>query len=139
MTARIKRLSRLKQRLYNIARRSNCSRNWELYRSFKRQVQRECCNAYNNYIKGLVDSNGDVSKRLWNYIKSQRKDHCGVAPLKVDDSIINDISTKAQVLNDYFSSVFTAETEETLPMMNDALKPDIDPIHVENNGVLEML
>ena len=92
---------------------------------------------YNNYIEGLVDSNGDVSKRLWNYITSQRKDHCGVAPLKVDDSIIND--SKAQVLNDYFSSVFTPETEETLPMMNDEPKPDIDSIHIENNGVLEML
>ena len=38
---------------------------------------------YNNYIEGLVDSNGDASRRLWNYIKSQRKNHGGVAPLKV--------------------------------------------------------
>jgi len=37
-----------------------------------------------NYIGGLIDEKGSVTKRLWSYIKSQRKDHCGVAPLKVE-------------------------------------------------------
>jgi len=41
--------------------------------------------------------------------------------------------------DDCFSSAFTPETEKTLPMMNDEPKPDIDLIHVENNGVVEML
>ena len=139
LTARIKRLSHKKQRLYNLARQSNCSRNWESYRNFKRQVQRECRTAYNSHIEGLVDSNGAVSKRLWNFIKSQKKDYCGVAPLKVDNSTINDSSAKAQVLNDYFSSVFILVTAETLPMMHDEPKPNINPIVVETNGVLELL
>ena len=73
VTRHIKQLSRKKQRLYNLARKSHCSQNWDSYQCFKRQVQRECRDAYNNYIKGLVDSNVTVSKRLWNFIKSQRK------------------------------------------------------------------
>jgi len=36
---------------------------------------------------GLIDEKGSVTKRLWSYIKSQRKDHCGVAPLKVDRDV----------------------------------------------------
>ena len=95
MTTRIKRLTRKKQCLYSLARWSNCSRNWELYQRFKHQVQRECQNAYNSYIDGLVDSNGAVSKRLWNFIKSQKQDYRGVAPLKVDNTVINDSSAKA--------------------------------------------
>ena len=124
--------------MYNLARQSNCSRNWGSYQCFKYEVQRECRNAYNNYIEGLVNSNGTVSKRLWNFIKSQKKDHCGVAPLKVENSVINDSSTKAQILNDYFTSVFTPITEEALPMMHEQSKPDINPILVETNGVLEL-
>ena len=139
MTTRIKRLSCKKQHLYNLARRSNCSRNWESYRHFKRQVQRECRNAYNSYIEGLVDSNGAVSKRLWNFIKRQKKDYCGVAPLKVDNTVINDSSAKAQVLNEYFSSVFTPVSAEDLPEIHEQPKPDINPILVEFNGVLELL
>ena len=48
VTCRIKRLSHKKQRLYNLVRKSNCSRNWDSYQCFKHQVQRECHDAYNN-------------------------------------------------------------------------------------------
>ena len=139
VTCRIKRLSHKKQRLYNLARKSNCSRNWDSYQCFKCQVQRECRDAYNNYIKGLVDSNGTVSKRLWNFIKSQGKDHCGVAPLKVNDVVINDNLTKAETLNNYFTSVFTSVPSQVLPEIYEEMKPDINPILVETNGVLELL
>jgi len=62
-----------------------------------------------------VNSNDSVSKKLWTYIKSQKKDHCGVAPLKVNDVVINDSLVKTQTLNDYFTSVFTPVTTETPP------------------------
>ena len=104
VTCRIKRLSRKKQHLYNLARKSNCSQNWDSYQCFKRQVQRESQDAYINYIKGLVDTNGTVSKNCGTFF-SQRKDHCGVAPLKVDDVVINDNLIKAETLNNYFTSV----------------------------------
>ena len=74
-----------------------------------------------------------------NFIKSQKKDYCGVAPLEVDNTVINDSSAKAQVLNEYFSSVFTPVTVEDLPEIHDQPKPDINPIIVEINGVLELL
>ena len=41
------------------------------------------------------------------YIKSQRKDHCGVVPLKVDGVVYNNSLDKAEILNKYFTSVFT--------------------------------
>ena len=125
--------------MYNLARQSICSRNWDSYQHFKREVQRECRNVYNNCIEGSLDSNGTVSKRLWNFIKSQKKDHCGVAPSKVENSVINDSSAKAQILNDYFTSVFTSVTVEALPMIHEQSKPDINPILVETNGVPELL
>ena len=131
----IKRLSRKKQRLYNLVKCSNSSHNWETYRTYKRKVQGDCCKAYNNYIGGLIDKKGSVTKRLWSYIKSQRKDHCGIAPLKVDEVVYNNSLDKAEILNEYFSSVFTPISLDTPPAMDEPLIPDIDPIQVDTNGV----
>ena len=139
MNSYIKRLSRKKQRLYNLAKCSNSSHNWETYRTYKRKVQGECCKAYNNYIGGLIDEKGSVTKRLWSYIKSQRKDHCGVAPLKVDGVVYNNNLDKAEILNKYFTSVFTPISLDTPPAMDEPLIPDIDPIQVDTNGVVELL
>jgi len=95
----IKRLSRKKQRLYNLAKRFN-----------------SITKAYNNYIEGLIDEKGSVTKRLWSYINSQRKDHCGIAPLKVDEAVYHNSSDKAKIFNNYFTSVFTPISLDTPPM-----------------------
>ena len=124
----IKRLSRKKQRLYNLAKRFNSSNNWDNYRKFKRKVQGECRKAYNNYIRGLIDEKGSVTKRLWSYIKSQRKDHCGVAPLKVEGTVHHNSLDKAKILNSYFTSVFTPTSTDAPSPMDGPLIPDIDPI-----------
>jgi len=69
-----------------------------------------------------------VTKRLWSYIKIQRKDHCGVATLKVDETVYNNSSDKAKILNNYFTSVFTPISLNTPPPMYEPLIPDIDLI-----------
>ena len=139
INAYIRQLSRKKQRLYNLAKFSNSRHNWEVYRTFKRKVQGECRKAYNNCIGGLIDEKGSVTKKLWSYIKSQRKDHCSVAPLKVDGVVYNDNLDKAKILNHYFTSVFTPITMDTLPLMNEPPTVDIDPIQIDINGVVELL
>ena len=58
----IRRLSRRKQHLYNLARHMNSSHNWDTYQHLKREVQRECRKAYNDYIGSLVDKNGAITK-----------------------------------------------------------------------------
>ena len=71
-----KQLSHKKQRLYNLSKCFNSSHNWEMYCKFKSMAQGERHKAYNNYIGGLIDENGSVTKRLWSCIKSHRKNHC---------------------------------------------------------------
>ena len=87
-------------------------------------------------IGGLIDEKGSVTKRLWSYIKSQRKDHCGVAPLKVDGVVYNNSLDKAEILSKYFTSVFTLVSLDTPPAMDEPLISDIDPIQVDTNGVV---
>ena len=62
-----------------------------------------------------------------------------MAPLKVNDAVINDSLVKAQTLNKYFTSVFTPVTTETPPELHVQSALDINPIIVDTNGVSELL
>ena len=139
ITTHIKRLSRKKRRLYNLARASDCPIKWKTYRNFKKEVQHKCREAYHRYITSLIDSTGSITKRLWTYIKKQRKDNCGVASLKHEGNIHNDSLTKAQLLNKYFTSVFTSSTAATFPPLNEPPLPDITTLSIDTRGVLTLL
>ena len=66
----------------------------------------------------FVDTNGDVSKRLWTFIKDRRTDHCGVASLEVNGTIYNKCKDKASVLNEYFATVFTKKDSSDVPFLD---------------------
>ena len=79
-------------------------------------MQQLCRQAHNSYIQKLVDpETGNITKKLWSYVKNQKKDYCGVPPLLHNDTLITDSYGKANILNDYFSSVFVQEDLDTFP------------------------
>jgi len=139
INSHIKRLSRKKQRLYNLAKSSHCPSKWQTYKNFKKTVQQESRRAYHRYISSLTDRNGRITKRLWSYIKKQRKDNLGVTSLRHNDSTYNHDRTKAQLLNNYFTSVFTPHSSETPPVIPDPQFPDIASISIDVNGVRNLL
>ena len=59
--------------------------------------------------------------------------------LRHNDNIYNDNHTKAQLLNNYFTSVFTPHSSETPPTISDLPFPAISTISVDANGVLNLL
>ena len=82
------------------------------------------------HISSLTDGNGGITKWLWFYIKKQRKDNFGVASLK-HDNVYNDNQMKAELLNNYFTSVFTPHSSEPPPIISDTSFPDITTISVQ--------
>ena len=62
-----------------------------------------------------------------------------IAPLKVDGTVCNDSFDKAQILNNYFTSVFTLITTKIPPSMSEPLTLDIHPIQIDTNGVIDIL
>lgn len=135
----IRRLTRKKQRLFNVAKRTNCPLKWQAYKNIKKEVQQKCRTAYYKYITSLCDETGSVTKRLWSYIKQQRKDNCGVTSLRHDGTLYNDDTTKAQLLNDYFTSVFTPTSPSPPTPMDDLHIPDITDLSIDVNGVLKLM
>ena len=45
-------------------------------------------------------------KRFWQFVKSRRQDHTGIATLKVNGKTISSPKDKADALNTQFESVF---------------------------------
>lgn len=140
VTTYIKRLSRKKQRLYNKARVTNSASDWSAYSDFKRHTHHECRRVRNQYLKHLLDpDSGNGCKRLWTYIKSRRQEHIGIASLEANNTIYTDDLDKANILNNYFSTVFTEEDTSHIPSLENGLYPTIDPLHITVDGVSRLL
>ena len=56
------------------------------------------------YLNNLVDPENDpANKNLWRYLKSQKQDNVGVAPLKNNSTLATDAAEKANILNHQFA------------------------------------
>ena len=115
ITNKIKQLSRQKQKLCNSAHLTNTMAAWQKYKESKKSMQQLCRQAHNSYIQKLVDPETGNATKLWSYVKSQKKDYCCVPPLLHNDTLITDSYSKANILNDYLSSVFVLEDLDTFP------------------------
>jgi len=80
-----------------------------------------------------------TTKKLWSYIKNQRKDHCGVPPLLKGDNLISDATSKAKLLNDYFSSVFVKEDLSSVQHIESLSIPVMEPISINPEGIKNLL
>jgi len=134
----IRRLSRKKQRLYNLAKQSQSSHHWEAYYRIKKEVSSTCRTAYNNYVSSMV-KDGHITKKLWSYIKRQRNDNYGIPPLSHNGSMYTNPSEKAETLNSFFSSIFINNTSTQPPHLEESSISDITPINVDMHGVKSLL
>ena len=94
----------------------------------------------NQYFKHLLNPNSESGhKRLWTFIKSKRQDNIGIASLEVNSTTYTDDLDKANILNNYFSTVFTTEDTSNLPSMEDSTYPAIDSLNITVVGVSNLL
>ena len=114
LTADIKRLCRKKRRVYNKAKAGSV-KHQELFTQLRKQTQEAIRKAHWDYVNSIIedDSESGGNKKFWRYLKAQRQDNQGVAPLREGNKLLSDALLKAKALNAQFSSVFTRDTPET--------------------------
>lgn len=139
ITRKIKQLTRKKQRAYKRARLTNNLNDWSSYQELKRLSQRECRTAFNRYVNSFIDDNGNVTKKLWSFIKNKKQDRTGISTLDHQGVTYTDPASKANVLGEYFSSVFTQEDTTDIPVLEGNPLPDIPPIEIHSDGVTQLL
>ena len=98
---------------------------------------RKACAANVNDL--VSDDQTGNTKKLHSFIKSKKCDARGVAPLQSNVINHSDSITKSNILNDQFTSVFTVEDTKTIPQMNPANHPSVQPITGNRKGVLKLL
>ena len=125
-------------------------------RAFKRQkkdlrhkAQKEERAAYRTYIDSIFDldsgsstapsDKSSVLKRFWSFVKSKKKNSCGVAPLRKNGTLVSDAKGKADILNQQYSSVFASDDPQTAPSKGERPFKQMDNISITTEGVLKLL
>ena len=138
----VKRLSRQKKRSFKKARETKSPKDHRRYQHLKRATQTACKKAYDCYISNIISPESQSNpKKFWSFITSKRTESTGVAPLKANDGLTySDPTTKANILNDQFSSVFnSSEDSSTIKELLSPACTSMPNIDIDTNGVRKLL
>jgi len=117
LTPQIMAAIQRKHRLWKNAKRG---RGKEEYEAADKEVKRLVRNAKRNFEKRLACGNGGNSRPFYAYIKQRTKTRLGIGPLKNDKKeTVSEDQGMAELLNNFFSSVFTREDTEHIPTAPD--------------------
>ena len=136
ITPKIKRMHRRKQRAYNKARNSGNDCDWESFREIRKETHKLTRSAYRKHIREYCL---ESKKQFWSFVKSLRKDSSGVPALKEKGILTSEDRQKAEILNEYFRSVFTTENLQTLPNLPQSNILGIDNIIIHTPGIEKLL
>ena len=91
----------------------------------------------NNVIQdGLAQNN---TKPFWRYVKSKQQDNIGVSPLKRDGVLHSDNKSKAEILLNQFSSVFTRAISQVMPVVSRRVTNSLQELVISPQGVEKLL
>ena len=136
-----RKATRRKLRAFNKAKRTSNPADWKRYRNIKAQTQRELRSAYRKYMNDVISTDlKENPKRFWAAIKSKKQESTGVSPLKNKGGFIHsDTTSKAEILNEQFQSVYTKENTSTMPDKGQSKYPSMKDIVINTKGVFKLL
>jgi hypothetical protein len=119
VTREIIRLVRMKKRRWREYRRQPNNETKAAYEDVEGELKKKIKRAKRKKERELVNGEDRNGKKFTNYIKSKTKARTGIGPLKkADGTLTTDGREMADILNGFFSSVFTKEDLTNLPTKN---------------------
>jgi hypothetical protein len=112
MTREIMRAIRRKKRLWRKVKGGEVT---EEYREADKKVKRLIRNSKRRFEKKLAEGNGNNNRPFFAYIKKKTKSKSSVGPLKNKGEVVAEDQDMAELLNEFFSSVFTREDTRDIP------------------------
>ena len=137
MTRNVMRLIRKKKRVWKWYSSSEYSRrDYEEYQAYKRvqdEVRKAVKNAKKNFERKLAkDARKNNTKPFYSYMKRKTSNRVGVGPLKDSSGkLITDDDKMAELLNDFFCSVFTREDCSSMPVAEQLFTGNAPLVSVE--------
>ena len=143
----LKRRCRKKQRLYNRwkklkSRKKPCKGAREAYKRYHHDTNNLLKKSRNQYINNILIEGleNKSQKSFWRYIKTQRTESSGVAPLKEKGQIHSGPGKKANILANQFRSVFTVDgPEATDTHLAGPSYPPMPDVTITETGVNKLL
>ena len=118
MTTNTLRVIRKKRRLWKHYTQSKEYSEYLTYKEIERSAQKEIRKAKRKFEKKLAKEAKSRPKDFYRYMKSKTSNRTKVGPLDDGETVTSDSSKMANILNDFFSSVFTQEDVTTIPSPN---------------------
>ena len=87
----------------------------------------------------MTITSGTPNQRFWSFIKGKRTESTGVAPLRSEGILHSDTTTKGNILNDQFTSVFSSEQGGDIPTKGNSPYSSVPDILVHQAGVCKLL
>jgi hypothetical protein len=112
LTASIKQKIKKKARAWNLARSTNFTEHLDAYKSIRNECKKLIEESRKLHDTKIFEEAIENPKTFYAYINSKMKSRDQIeSVISPDGNIVSDNHQKAQILNDFFQSVFTNEPE----------------------------
>ena len=113
------------------------SRDWERYVAHKKATASALKAARWDHLNGILQTSLEEknTKPFYRYIKAQKNDNFGISSLKFNGLMYSDSSSKSEILNKQFQSVFTKKSTTTAPRLFGNKYPSIGNLSITLNAV----
>ena len=137
----LKRQIRKKGRPFSKAKKSGLKEDWDNYKAMEKDVKCNLKRAETNFLQTILTTgleSGDP-KPFWKYVRSQKQEHFGITALRSNGSLYTDSSSKSEILNKQFKSVFTPPSLVETPKLPGQPFPPIKDLHITEHGVYKLI
>ena len=129
-----------KHKTWNRYKKNPNHENWEIYSTNRNQATAKIKEAKLNYENKLAAEVKDKPKNFWAYVKSKTSSKSNIRELRNDkNELITQNDEKVEMLNNYFSSVFTQEDCSHIPLPCTKTNITIDNIQITEQSVYKQL
>ncbi len=121
------------------------SKNFQLYNEARSKLNLAKYQCEQEFISKTLDLDlKEKPKKFWNYVKHKTKGkHNSIPTLKSESGDVIQSEDKANLLNNFFQSVFTAEDLATVPEVNNVInspdRPSLETISISQSGIENLL
>ena len=145
MSIDLRKSVKKKYRLYRKYLESGKRKKGEKYQAYAKErdeISKKLKQERKNHEKNIATKCKQQPKLFWKYINSRLRVKTGISPLKnKDGKLVCDDQGKAEILNSYFSSVFTKEDTDNVPTIPAKIPPadNCTDVHVSIEEVKKKL
>ena len=140
LTRDIIRLIGRKKRAWKLTRTHGTVENWEKFKNLEKEVIVSIRNAKRKMEKNLANAKETSTKTFANYIKSKSKTVTSIGPLKNSSgALTNSEKEMAEILNNFFASVFTKEDLSNTPARDSETDVRLENVVFTTNKIREKI